>query len=378
MRQVRRQRAVLDFSGVVREVWRDFSARLNHEIPTKFGKMRVMKISFQMRILVFLVALSTPLVAVSFAQTSIYKAPVSGPSSGTQRVALTYRAIFDIPAPVSGEVIVTVPFPADDEFQSVEKYSFGSAMPPEKLFSVSLQRDAVYGNRALEIRVLNPAPGDELVFEYEISRKEKSNSLDAPIKVGAKISMPEKQFLTADNNPTRADKNAALASEIVTKKMSGDEAIRAIYRYSIDQFEADTKEVRSEHRDTFIARAAGIPAKPETGVLIPAGKDEGEISKAHAWTNLFHQKRGWIPVDVAEGAAKKRYVDYYLGNISSDHISFAVGDSAVLEPYARKFVLSNRSDISPVENIPMKMKIFFKRLPNSNPMITANQSSGVE
>jgi len=336
-----------------------------------------MKMFFQARILVFLLVLSTPLAATSFAQTSVYKAPVSGPSAGTQRVVLTYRAIFDNPAPVSGEVRVTIPFPADDEVQHVEKYSFGSAMTPEKLLSVSLQREPIYGNRFWEIRVLSPTIGDELVFEYEISRKEKSNPLDVPIKAGAKNLVEEKQYLSPDNNRSRADKNAKLAAQIVSGKMSTDEAILAIYRYSIDHFDADTKEARSESRDTLIARAANIAAKPEIGVLIPAGKDEGEIGEAHSWANLFHLQRGWIPIDIIEGANKKRYVDYYLGNIGSDHISFTIGDYYQLEPsaFGTIGIDSPRSNY-PV--IPMKMKISFKRLLNSNPMITPDQSSGVE
>lgn len=343
--------------------------------------MRAMKMLFRTRLFVLFLILSTPLARCSFAQTSIYKAPVSGPSAGTQRVALTYRAIFDIQQAINGEVRVTVPFPADDEVQRVEKYSFGSAMPPEKLLSISIQREAIYGNRSLEIRVLNPAPNDELVFEYEISRQEKSNPLNVPMKAEAKISTPQKEFLPTEDNRTRAAKKAVLAPQIVTEKMSSDEAMRAIYSYLIEHFEADTKadtkDGRSENRATLMARAAGIPAKSEIGVLIPAGKDEGEIT-SHAWTNLFHPQRGWIPVDAFEGATKKRYVDYYLGNIGSDHISFAIGDSDVLEPSARKSVLSNHSDISPIEKVPMKMRISFKRLPTLNPMIAPDQSSGVE
>ena len=339
--------------------------------------MRVMKILFHARILVFLLALSTPLAVVSFAQTSIYKAPVSGPFSGTQRVALTYRAIFDIPAPISGEVRVTVPFPADDEVQRVEKYSFGSAMTPEKLLSVSLQREAIYGNRSLEIRVLNPAPGDELFFEYEISRKEKSNSLDVAIKSDAKILVAEKQYLSPVAKRPIADKYADLASQIVTAQMSNDESIRAIYRYALNNIDTKSSTYRSENIDSLIARAAKIAAKPEIGVLIPAGKDEGEISEAHAWTNLFHPRRGWIPIDAFEGATKKRYLDYYLGNIGSDHITFAIGDDDHFEPSALGD-LGIDSTRSSVPVIPMKMKISFKRLPASNPMITPDQSAGME
>ncbi len=336
--------------------------------------MCVMKFYFRALFFAFLLAGSTPFAANCFAQTSIYKAPVSGPSAGTQRVALTYRASFDIPTPVSGEVLVTVPFPVDDEVQRVEKYSFGSAMSPEKLLSVSFEREAVYGNRYLEIKVLNPAPGDELVFEYEISRKEKSNPLDIPISANAKILTPEKKFVTSLSAAKLSGELAKSARKVATPEMTLDQQITAIYRSLVSREDAGQN---GANNAATMARAIKIPIKFESGVLIPFGKQEGEISGPHQWVELFHPQRGWIPVDVANGAIQKRYTDYYLGNIGSDHITFGISDFSQLEPSAFGVlgIDSNRSNF-PV--VPMEMKISFQRLPNLNPMIAPDQSSGVE
>ena len=361
--------------------------------------MRAMKFVFRALIFALLLGGSTSIVAISFAQTSIYKAPVSGPSAGTQRVALTYRASFDIPAPVDGEVKVTVPFPADDEVQRVEKYSFGSAMSPEKLLSVSLQRDAVYGNRTLEIRVLNPAPNDELVFEYVISRKEKSNPLDVPMKLDAQILPAEKKFAELRGSAEDNEQIVKFAQTIVKPEMTRDQQITAIYNYAIspaatkgneDGKIEGNKEVspwKPQHGDSGevsnlaagVARAAEIPAKLEFGILIPAGKEAGEISSFHTWAGLHHSQRGWIPIDAFEGAARKRYSDYYLGRLDSNRITFTVGRES-WEYSMTDNIIAPRAEI--VERqpqvLPMKLEISFKRLPSSNPMITPAQSSGVE
>ena len=347
-------------------------------------------------LLALLCGVSTPFVALCAAQTSIYKAPIVGPSMGTQRVALTYRATFDIPAPMSGEVVVTVPFPADDEVQKVEKYSFGSAMVPEKLLSVSLEREVEYGNRLLQVKVLDPAPGDELVFEYVIARKEKSNSLGIPIKTNTLVLPPEKPFMGYRGMPLDW-KLQTFAIGIVKAEMTPDQKIEAIYRYSLSgvglrwkQNEAD-KEFSTwqlqpgdsgevNNLAASAAQAFDIPAKLEWGIPIPTGKNEGDITAPRIWANLYHPQRGWVPIDAFEGARNKLLADYYLGRVGSDRITFAVSGNSWVYPSAQN-ILEPRTQTTAKtpENVPMKLTISFKRLPASSPMVTEkNQSSGVE
>lgn len=352
--------------------------------------MRGMKKFFHARIFTILLGLSVLLSATGFAETSIYKAPVTGPSMGPQRFALTYRALFDIPASVSGEVTVTVPFPSDDEVQTIESYSFGSAMTPEKLLSISLKRETKYGNRFLEIKLLDPAPSDALTFEYTVSRKEKSNTLDTPIKINALIRPPEKQFLTPEGAKPRSVGITTLASETVPAKMPRDAAIDAIYQQTMLLLAPATRKddpkvgqgdvawvLENKRGDSIdfsalaseVARASGIPAKFEIGVPIPFGVETGEIGGMRAWTNLYHPQRGWIPIDPFEAKTNKRFTDYYLGRIGSDRISMAIGEESSVVPLARKSAAVPRNTTPSGEVIPMKMELSFKRLPSLTPMV---------
>ena len=83
---------------------------------------------------------------------------------------------------------------------------------------------------------------------------------------------------------------------------------------------------------TALLRAAGIPALPDSGILV--GTDM--TAKNHWWSEFYLSGFGWVPVDAALGAglayhgwqkdaedfdAKK----YYFGNLDAQHILFSRG-----------------------------------------------------
>lgn len=80
---------------------------------------------------------------------------------------------------------------------------------------------------------------------------------------------------------------------------------------------------------TAVCRAAGIPSVPVSGILI----EEKSSGRNHWWVELYFEKFGWFPVDVALGSGLeyKPFVTirdtstYYFGNLDSQHIAFSRG-----------------------------------------------------
>lgn len=87
-----------------------------------------------------------------------------------------------------------------------------------------------------------------------------------------------------------------------------------------------------------LARAAGIPAIIDSGILI--GQDL--TTQAHWWNEIYLAGLGWIPVDVSLAAnlEYKQWSDisspetYYFGNLDSHHIVFSRGYNE-LKPFAQ-------------------------------------------
>jgi transglutaminase-like putative cysteine protease len=78
-----------------------------------------------------------------------------------------------------------------------------------------------------------------------------------------------------------------------------------------------------------MARAAGLPAIPVSGVLI----DRNRLGSSHYWAEFWVDGFGWIPVDPTLGgaAAPSSFVlradraNYYFGNLDNQRLSFSRG-----------------------------------------------------
>lgn len=78
-----------------------------------------------------------------------------------------------------------------------------------------------------------------------------------------------------------------------------------------------------------LARASGIPALPNAGILI----DTSRNSRIHWWAEFWLEDFGWVPADPAVGAgfpgpgretpAEKN--DWYFGNLDANHIVYSRG-----------------------------------------------------
>ena len=80
---------------------------------------------------------------------------------------------------------------------------------------------------------------------------------------------------------------------------------------------------------TALLRAAGIPALPDSGILVDADMK----AKNHWWCEFYLSEFGWVPADPALGAGLdyqpwRKDTDvkkYYFGNLDAQHILFSRG-----------------------------------------------------
>jgi transglutaminase-like putative cysteine protease len=90
-----------------------------------------------------------------------------------------------------------------------------------------------------------------------------------------------------------------------------------------------------------LARAAGVPAIPVSGVLIDRNRTAGN----HYWAEFWVDNFGWIPVDPAlgGGAAPPSFVlradraNYYFGSLDNQRVGFSRGFAALsqMDPRSR-------------------------------------------
>ena len=86
---------------------------------------------------------------------------------------------------------------------------------------------------------------------------------------------------------------------------------------------------------TSLARAAGIPAIPVSGVII----NRNMQAFNHYWAEFWIDGFGWIPVDPALGAGavppefllREDHQNYYFGNLDNQRLAFSRGEHVLLQ-----------------------------------------------
>ena len=155
-----------------------------------------------------------------------------------------------------------------------------------------------------------------------------------------------------------SEKVVKLAEEIVGKETNAYKKAQMIYQYMLEHYsvldkvrknDADPLDVfKTRSGDAYdyaviyasLARAAGIPALVNSGILI--GQDL--TSQAHWWNEIYLYGFGWLPVDLAlaDGLEYKTWPEhadmddatYYFGNLDSHHIAFSRGYNDI-KPFAQ-------------------------------------------
>lgn len=138
-----------------------------------------------------------------------------------------------------------------------------------------------------------------------------------------------------------------LASEITQKETNPYLCAKLIYDYIIENYSLlyvmDTIEkdpltmIETKKGDSYdfaiifcaLARAAGIPSIPISGILV----DRGKNTRNHWWCEIYLEKFGWFPVDPALGAGMQFDLynlpedckSFYFGSIDAQHVAFSRG-----------------------------------------------------
>jgi len=121
---------------------------------------------------------------------------------------------------------------------------------------------------------------------------------------------------------------------------------------AIEQKRADTYTAALLY--TAMARAAGIPCIPVTGVLI----DRNGQTIRHYWTEFWLGGFGWVPVDPAMGAEaipeffadKEDSARYYFGNLDNQRVAFSRGEVVLTQIESRSRLVSHTQSFS-LQNI---------------------------
>jgi transglutaminase-like putative cysteine protease len=132
-----------------------------------------------------------------------------------------------------------------------------------------------------------------------------------------------------------------------TLSSSSDNIIPAIETKSADAYTAALLY-------TALARAAGIPCIPVSGVLI----DRYGQTQRHYWAEFWISEFGWVPVDPAMGTGKvgASFVEnenpsvYYFGNADNRRIAFSRGESVLSQIENRGRLVSHGQSYS-IQNI---------------------------
>jgi hypothetical protein len=74
-----------------------------------------------------------------------------------------------------------------------------------------------------------------------------------------------------------------------------------------------------------MAQAVGIPARLETGFLLPEGQKEGIVGGYHSWAEFYANGIGWIPVDSWQASRDPNKRDVFFGAIDANRVMISTG-----------------------------------------------------
>lgn len=147
--------------------------------------------------------------------------------------------------------------------------------------------------------------------------------------------------------PAKDPSVSSLAEAIIGKARSPYDKAYLIYKYMTENYkvvdklrsgDVEVKDIIKKKRgDAYdmaimyasLCRAGGVAAMPVAGILIQSDS----TTKPHWWVEVYFERYGWFPVDPALGAglefnsfvAIDNPVEYYFGNMDSQHIAFSRG-----------------------------------------------------
>jgi transglutaminase-like putative cysteine protease len=293
-------------------------------------------------VLTALVSAAALLVAASLASFS-----PAAPAVPTRSLELT--AIAHVPAMPAGshelQIWVPLPYKGPDAFQTVSRLKIESPVP------YHIDREPVYGDRYAYFVVKSPQgekPFD-IRLSFHVERFEHRVSFTPSGTSGPHVGVA--RYLRRDRL-VPIDGQIAQLSEEQTKGVTGSIAkARKIYDFVIATMHYDHDGTGWGHGDAIwactakhgnctdfhslfigMARAAGIPARFQIGLQLPANSYAGSITSYHCWAEFYVKGIGWIPIDASEAWKHREKVNYFFGALDTNRVMFSMGRDIRLHP----------------------------------------------
>jgi transglutaminase-like putative cysteine protease len=287
----------------------------------------------------------TPAPAAPDAAASPAAAASASPTSRTFEVTYT-TSVKDLPAGAA-KLELWIPYPDSDVAQQVEVEEVDSPYP------TTVDTDPSLGNEMIHLVVDHPHKSAfDVTQTFRVTRTEK-------IRKDWGKAMDHHGDLTPDVarwlEPDRLvplDKRIRDLSADVTKGATTDlEKARKIYEYVVSTMSYDKSGIGWGHGDIYwacdkkrgnctdfhalftgLARAAGIPARFEIGLPIPADRGSGEIGGYHCWVEFYLGGYGWVPIDASEAKKHPDKREYFFGAHDENRVQLSVGRDLELVP----------------------------------------------
>jgi len=270
------------------------------------------------------------------------------PFAAMQNINFQYKV--EIPQFTAKTMKLWVPYPAEDKYQKIKKFSVRSSLG--KKLNWSLKTENKYKNKMIyfELSREDMPLGRplEILLSYDLER--------TPAKgFGLTESMARQELhpdLYIKHNQWLKSNNVVrkMALEATKQAKTQPEKIKALYDYVFKIMRYDKKGKGWGKGDPIwacttkrgnctdfhslyisMAREIGIAARFEIGVPIPNHFDQGVIPGYHCWAEAFDSTKGWVPFDASE-AKKANKKEEYFGSVPSDRILFSVGRNIILSP----------------------------------------------
>ncbi len=239
------------------------------------------------------------------------------------------------------EAVLFLPLPANSPNQTIEDLAFETAGAVE---TVSDDRHGnpiariVFSGKALEtpsvtvrFRAHRQAVRVDLAF-LEGTPDPRSASREAAPHLSADPRTPANDGIKAlvarltEGKVGAVARGRALFQHVVTEiapVAAGEAGGGGRAEWALEHKRGDAADVHALF--IALARAAGIPARFETGVLLQAHTTQGSVAGRHVWASMFVPILGWVPVDAAEAKRQAGRPANAFGGVDCDRILFSSG-----------------------------------------------------
>jgi hypothetical protein len=306
-------------------------------------------------------AMASFLSGASIAAGFLSFVPALSAQAGTNPVSRSFDfsyVIRVVPPQTTHTMRVWVPVPSSDQFQTISQMRVTA---PAK---IRMRKDSKYGDRYAYFSVDGSRfkTPFEIRLAFHVIRYERRMDL-TPADVGQKPFPKEViPFLRPDQAIPLDGATATLAAEQLGGLTDPLEKAHRIYEYLIstvrgapqaNDVQPDTtwavdkdKSNCADFHALFVgmARAAGIPARFETGFSIPEEQKEGAILSYHSWAEFYVNGIGWIPVDALQGGRAADGSDSLFGAIDAGHVTLSTGGDVPVTPSPKTGPLSYGAD----------------------------------